>query len=89
MGDRYLFVDWEGGGNLPPALTLARQMVERGHRVRVLCDPADEADVRAAGCKFVPYTRAPTAPTSRQRVTSSATGRRAHRWRRSPARRIA
>ena len=62
MGDRYLFVDWEGGGNLPPALTLARQMVERGHRVRVLCDPADEADVRAAGCKFVPYTRAPHRP---------------------------
>jgi len=59
MGSRYLFVDWEGGGNLPPALTLARQMVERGHRVRVLCDPADEADVSAAGCKFVPYIRAP------------------------------
>ncbi len=62
MGNRYLFVDWEGGGNLPPALTLARQMVERGHRVRVLCDPADEADVKATGCEFVPYTRAPHRP---------------------------
>ena len=59
MGNRHLFVDWEGGGNLPPGLTLARQMVERGHRVRVLCDPADEADVNAAGCEFVSYTRAP------------------------------
>jgi MGT family glycosyltransferase len=59
MSNRYLFVDWEGGGNLPPALTLARQLAERGHRVRVLCDPADEADVLAAGCAFVAYTRAP------------------------------
>jgi MGT family glycosyltransferase len=59
MSSKYLFVDWEGGGNLPPALTLARQLVERGHRVRVLCDPADEADVSAAGCEFVSYTRAP------------------------------
>jgi hypothetical protein len=59
MGSKYLFVDWEGGGNLPPALTLTRQLVERGHRVRMLCDPADEADVVAVGCEFVPYTRAP------------------------------
>ncbi|HEX8906879.1 MAG TPA: hypothetical protein VF771_18660, partial [Longimicrobiaceae bacterium] len=62
MSSRYLFVDWEGGGNLPPALTLARELVERGHRVRVLCDPADDADVRAAGCGFVSYTRAPHRP---------------------------
>lgn len=59
MSNNYLFVDWEGGGNLPPALTLARQLVERGHRVRVLCDPADKADILAAGCAFVSYTRAP------------------------------
>jgi UDP:flavonoid glycosyltransferase YjiC (YdhE family) len=58
-GSRYLFVDWEGGGNLPPALTLARGLVERGHHVRVLCDPADEADVAATGARFVSYTRAP------------------------------
>ncbi len=62
MSNNYLFVDWEGGGNLPPALTLARQLVERGHRVRVLCDPADEADILAAGCAFVPYSRAPHRP---------------------------
>lgn len=62
MSNNYLFVDWEGGGNLPPALTLARQLAERGHRVRVLCDPADEADIRAAGCAFVSYTRAPHRP---------------------------
>lgn len=59
MGNNYLFVDWEGGGTLPPALTLAREMTQRGHDVRVLCDPVAEADVVAAGCTFVPYTRAP------------------------------
>jgi len=59
MRSTYLFVDWEGGGTLPPALTLARQLSECGHRVRVLCDPVAEADVNAAGCVFVPYTRAP------------------------------
>jgi MGT family glycosyltransferase len=56
---KYLFVDWEGGGTLPPALTLARQLAERGHHVRVLSDPVSEADVTAAGCAFVSYTRAP------------------------------
>lgn len=59
MSSRFLFVDWEGGGTLPPALTLARQLVARGHHVRVMSDPASEADVIAAGCAFVPYTRAP------------------------------
>ena len=49
MARNYLFVDWEGGGTLPPALTLARQLAERGHHVRVLCDPVAEADVLAAG----------------------------------------
>src|SRR5437763_1102387 len=59
MSSKYLFVDWEGGGALPPALTLARQLSERGHHVRVLCDPVAEPDVTAAGCAFVSYTRAP------------------------------
>lgn len=59
MSHRYLFVDWEGGGTLPPALTLARQLAERGHRVRVLCDPAAEADVKSAGCTFASYVHAP------------------------------
>lgn|SRR5437764_10386110 len=59
MSSKYLFVDWEGGGTLPPVLTLARQLSERGHHVRVLCDPVAEADVTAAGCAFVSYTRAP------------------------------
>ena len=36
MSREFLFVLWAGGGNVPPQLTLARRMVERGHRVRML-----------------------------------------------------
>ncbi|HEV2150244.1 MAG TPA: nucleotide disphospho-sugar-binding domain-containing protein [Longimicrobiaceae bacterium] len=56
---RYLFVLWEGGGNVPPQLTLARKLLQRGHRVRVLADPCIREDAEAAGCTFVPFTRAP------------------------------
>jgi hypothetical protein len=28
---RYLFVMWEGGGNVPPQVGLARKLVARGH----------------------------------------------------------
>jgi MGT family glycosyltransferase len=56
---RFLFVLWEGGGNIPPQLGLARRLVERGHQVRVISDPCNEGEAREAGCSFVPYTRAP------------------------------
>ncbi len=56
---QFLFVLWEGGGTLPPELGLARRLVQRGHRVRVLADPCIEVDARAAGCEFTPYVRAP------------------------------
>jgi hypothetical protein len=39
---RFLFVWWEGGGNMPPALHLVRQLVARGHSVHVLGDPVSE-----------------------------------------------
>jgi MGT family glycosyltransferase len=56
---KYLFVLWEGGGNVPPILGLARRLVERGHQVRVISDPANEREVYMAGCEFTPYIRAP------------------------------
>ncbi len=56
---RFLFVLFEGGGNVPPMLGLARRLVERGHHVRVIGEPANEAEIKAAGCEFTPYTRAP------------------------------
>jgi MGT family glycosyltransferase len=57
---RFLFTLWEGGGNVPPQLELARRLVERGHDVRVMSDRCNEREARSAGCAFVAYTRAPS-----------------------------
>lgn len=54
-----LFVLWEGGGNVPPILGLARRMKSRGHRTMVISDPCNESEVSAAGAEFFPYTTAP------------------------------
>src|SRR5512133_3579076 len=56
---KFLFVWWEGGGNMPPVLALIRQLVARGHRVRVLGDPVSEAAFRRAGATFSLFRRAP------------------------------
>ena len=56
---RFLFVIWEGGGNVPPILGLARRLVERGHSVRVISDPCNEGEIRTAGCEYTAYSRAP------------------------------
>lgn len=56
---RFLFVLWEGGGNVPLQLGLAKGLVERGHDVRVLTEDCLTADVAAAGCRFEPFVEAP------------------------------
>jgi MGT family glycosyltransferase len=56
---RFLFVDWEGGGNLPPALTVARRLIERGHTVRFLDEPCNQEEIEAIGCAFASYVHAP------------------------------
>jgi len=53
----YLFVTWEGGGNVPPVLGLVRRLAGRGHRVRVLAEPCLRGDVEAAGAEYVGFTR--------------------------------
>ncbi len=58
-GERFLFVMWEGGGNVSPQLGLARRMVQRGHEVRVLTEPSLEDDVAITGASFVSFTTAP------------------------------
>lgn len=57
---RYLFAMWESGGALPPQLGLCRQLIRRGHEVRVIGDPTIEPSARAEGCAFTPWTRAPS-----------------------------
>jgi MGT family glycosyltransferase len=56
---RFLFVLWEGGGNVAPQLGLARGLVERGHDVRVLTEDCLSGDVAAAGARFEPFATAP------------------------------
>jgi hypothetical protein len=36
MSRHYLFAMWEGGGNVPPMLGVARRLIARGHAVTVL-----------------------------------------------------
>ena len=49
-----LFVTWDGGGNVPPATALARELVRRGHEVRFLGHPSQEERLAAAGFEVVP-----------------------------------
>lgn len=53
----YLFVTFEGGGNVPPVLGVARRLAARGHHVRVLTEPCLRRAVEEAGARFVPFTR--------------------------------
>lgn len=53
----YLFVTFEGGGNVPPVLGVARRLAARGHDVRVLTEPCLRAAVEQGGARFVPFTR--------------------------------
>lgn len=58
----FLVATWEGGGSVGPALTVARKLAERGHRVRVMSDRCNRPEAEAAGAAFVPWTRAPSRP---------------------------
>jgi MGT family glycosyltransferase len=56
---RFLLAVIDAGGTAPPALSLATELVQRGHQVRVLADPTIEASARSAGCTFSPWHEAP------------------------------
>jgi UDP:flavonoid glycosyltransferase YjiC (YdhE family) len=50
-----LFVTWDGGGNVPPALGIAAELQARGHRVRVMGHPVQRAQVQGMGLDFTPF----------------------------------
>ena len=54
-----LFVTWDGGGNVPPALAIAGELTRRGETVRFLGHPTQRDTVAAAGFGFAPYEAAP------------------------------
>lgn len=53
----FLFVTWEGGGNVPPVLGLASRLIKRGHRVRVLSEPCMNKAVSAIGAEFIGFEK--------------------------------
>ncbi len=59
MSREFLFVLWAGGGNVPPQLALARRMVERGHRVRLVAPAVLRESIESAGIAFEPYSEIP------------------------------
>ncbi len=56
---RFLMTLWEGGGNIPPELGVARRLIGGGHHVHVLADPTIAGAAQAVGCTFTPWRRAP------------------------------
>lgn len=50
-----LFVTWDGGGNVPPALGIAAELQDRGHRVRVMGHLVQHAQVEGAGLDFTAF----------------------------------
>lgn len=53
-----LFVTWDGGGNVPPALGIAAELQQRGHRVRVMGHPVQHAQVEGVGLDFTGFRTA-------------------------------
>lgn len=58
----FLFTTWEGGGNIPPAITIARQLRAAGHRVRLMSDEANREEAEEAGIAFHAWRTAPSRP---------------------------
>jgi MGT family glycosyltransferase len=54
---RFLFVTFDGGGNVPPALGLVRRLVRRGHEVRVLGPSALAERITDSGGIFRAFSR--------------------------------
>jgi UDP:flavonoid glycosyltransferase YjiC (YdhE family) len=53
-----LFVTWDGGGNLPPALGIASELRQRGHTAGFLGHAQQRSAIEAAGFGFTPYAHA-------------------------------
>jgi UDP:flavonoid glycosyltransferase YjiC (YdhE family) len=53
-----LFVTWDGGGNVPPALGIARELADRGHRVRFMGHPSQAGAFGSTGLAFQPFPTA-------------------------------
>ncbi|RJL22944.1 hypothetical protein [Bailinhaonella thermotolerans] len=64
MPKNFLFATWAGGGAVPPVLSVARALRERGHGVRVLADESLHDEVAGSGLEAVAWTTAPQGDAS-------------------------
>lgn len=55
---RILWLNWSGGGNLPPSLGIARALTERGHAIAFAGRPEMVPRVEAAGLRAIEFTQA-------------------------------
>lgn len=55
----FLFVTWDGGGNLPPAIGMAQDLMANGHSVRFLGHRSQRATIELAGFPFRAFERSP------------------------------
>jgi UDP:flavonoid glycosyltransferase YjiC (YdhE family) len=55
---KLLWLNWSGGGNLPPSLGIARALVERGHDLAFAGRPEMVPRVRDAGFRAIEVTQA-------------------------------
>jgi MGT family glycosyltransferase len=56
---RFLFVSWDGGGNVPPALALGQRLVGAGHEVSFLASRSLQARAEAVGLTFRAFREVP------------------------------
>ncbi len=54
---RYLIVTWDGAGNLAPTLGITRELIERGHDVRLIGHDTIAERCGDVGARFVPLTQ--------------------------------
>ena len=57
---RFLWLNWSGGGNLPPSLGIARVLTERGHDIAFAGRPEMVPRVKTAGFRAIEITEAYT-----------------------------
>src|ERR1700749_4673961 len=55
---KFLWLNWSGGGNLPPSLGIARVLTERGHQVAFAGRPEMVPRVKTAGFRAIEVTAA-------------------------------
>jgi UDP:flavonoid glycosyltransferase YjiC (YdhE family) len=72
---RILFVTWDGGGNVGPALLIAAELQRRGDSVRFLGQPQQREAIEGAGFAFTGYsTRHLWQATGRRGALKNAAG---------------